>query len=148
MFNNISWASYWSALFIATTIYYTYVLIVYYRSDIFSWLNNRTRGFPATHSPAESLANHLQETQQINDEKIMRIVQSFTDEVTAYLEQAARARSLKPEIIFALKQITKKFGSIKDTPYENVVNSLLQFEVASKCGIDLSEAEIRQVWLV
>ena len=136
MVNNISWGSYWFVLFIAVIIYYAYVSLVYYRGDLRKLLNGKSNLLPAGDFHSES-----------NDEQLLPVVQLLTDEVTAYLEQASYADALKPEIIFALQQITKKYESVKTSPYQNAVNSLLQSECGSKCAVHLSEAEIKQVWM-
>ena len=147
MVNNISWGSYWSVLFIAVIIYYAYVLLVYYRGDLRTRLTGKNNLLPAGNFKPTHLPNQEQSDSESNDQELLPVVQLLTDEVTAYLEQASHAGAVKPEIIFALKQITKKYGSVKTSPYQTAVNSLLQFECGSKCAVHLSEAEIRQVWM-
>ncbi len=138
MVNNISWGSYWSVLIILTVIYYAYVLWVYYRSDIFQRL-----AVQKAIAPASPLTTFSQD--QSKDE-LFPVVQSFTSEMSAYLEQASYARAAKNEIIFGLQQIAKKHPGIKDSQYQPAINSLIIFESKDKCAVSLSEEEVGQVW--
>jgi len=147
MVNNISWGSYWSVLTIMVIIYYAYVLLVYYRDD----LRNRLAGkngrlsagsFQPTFSVKEMQGHH-----ENGDDELLPVVQSFTDEMTAYLGQAAYAKAGKPEIIFALQQIAKKYEKIKNSSHQQAVNKLIQFECEDRCAVHLKEEEIKQVWL-
>lgn len=144
--NNISWGSYWSALTIMVIIYYAYVFLVYYRSD----LRNRLAGKDGRLSAGSFQPTHLGKEDQEHFEKggdeLLPVLQSIIDEMVAYLGQAAYANAGKPEIIFALQQIAKKYGEIKITTHWQAVNKLVQFECKDKCGVHLNEEEIQQVW--
>ena len=132
---NISWAQYWSVIIVSLILYYGFVLVVYYRSDLL-----------LRFQPGVSL-KQAKKNFNTDDDPLLPVVQSLTDEMTAYLEQAANKRAVKEEIIFAMQQLTSKYKGIKDTRYQNAVNSLLQFECGSKCAVHLDEEEIRQVWM-
>jgi hypothetical protein len=132
MINNISWGSYWSALTVLLFLYYAYVLLRYYRKDIFG----RIASTPT-----------IQMGKEVKNESSLPIVQAFTDEITAYLEQASNAGAIKQEIVFALQQIALKYESLKNSEYQTSVDSLIQLECGNKCAIHLSEEEIRQVWM-
>ena len=132
MINNISWGSYWSALTVLLFLYYAYVLLRYYRKDIYA----RVAASPS-----------IQLDREVENETSLPIVQALTDEVTAYLDQASNAGAKKQEIVFALQQITLKHRSLKNSDYQSAINSLIQFECKDKCAIHLSEEEIRQVWM-
>jgi hypothetical protein len=132
MINNISWGSYWSALTVLLIIYYGYVLLRYYRKDLYGRM---------VASPS------IQMGKEVEGEISLPIVQGLTDEITAYLEQASNAGTKKQEIVFALQQIVLKHKSLKNSEYQSAVNSLIQFECKEKCAIHLSEEEIGQVWM-
>ena len=74
-------------------------------------------------------------------------VQSIASEMTAFLEQAKYAGSLKEEILFGTQQIIKKYPAMKDSSYQEGLNKLLAFEAKTKCAVHLSHEELRQVWL-
>lgn len=135
MINNISWGDYWFTLLILTLIYYVYVLLVYYRSNLVRRIQ------PAFFSRRPEVSSSS------DDDELLPVVQSLTDEMIAYLEQASKADAVKPEIIFALQRIAKKYKEVKESPYQSSVNRLLQFECENKCAVHLSEEEIKQVWM-
>ena len=132
MINNISWGSYWSALTVLLFIYYAYVLLRYYRKDIYGRMAS---------------SSSIQRGKEFESESSLPIVQGFTDEITAYLEQASYGGAIKQEIVFALQQIALKYKSLKNSEYQTAVDSLIQLECGNKCAIHLSEEEIRQVWM-
>jgi hypothetical protein len=147
MFNNISWSEYLTVITVFGLIYYAYVLLVYYRGDLHSRLASNNSLSPAGNFQSMPSSNQALKNAGDNEEELLPAVQSLTDEIMAFLEQAGIAGALKPEIIFALQQISKKYESLKNTSYQNAVNSLLQFECESKCNIHLDEAEMKQVWM-
>jgi hypothetical protein len=112
---------------------------VYYRHDIHGLLAGKL-----VVSPASSIAPF---PLPIDHDELFPLAQTLTGEISAYLEQAQYAKSGKPEILFGLQQIAKRYKEIKSTNYEPAINSLIVFESKDKCAVSLSEGEIRQVWL-
>lgn len=135
MVNNISWGSYWSVLTVLLIFYYAYVLLKYYRNDL------RLR-----FQPAASITP-IQKRKESGDGELLPVVQSFSDEMAAYLDQASYAKAGKNEILFALQQIAKKHLVIKDSTYQPAINSLIVLEAKEKCSVHLSEEDLRQVWV-
>ena len=132
MFNHISWGNYWSILIICVILYYGYVLLVYYRSDLI----RRFR-------PAPRAERELNQKENEGD-SVLPVVISMTDEMKAYLEQSAESGISKFEIISGLQQISKKYKDVKDSPYQNyAVKSLMEFTKENK--VQFSEEEIRRV---
>lgn len=130
MFHSISWGRYCTALLIALVIYYSYVFWVYYRKNLFQ-------------KKGSSINNQA----DINDTMTPE-VRSLTDEITAYFQQAAQVHAVKPEIIYALKHIIRKYPSVKGSSYEQAINKILQFECKDQCAVHLDAMELKQVWMV
>lgn len=146
MVNNISWGSYWSVLAILTILYYAYILLVYYGSELRNRLAGKSSVLPARHFKSSSpLARHDHHVGGADE--LLPVMQSLTDEVSAYLEQAAYSKAGKPEVLFALQQMVKRYPVICNTSYQESINKLLQFEAENKCAIHLNEVEIKQVWM-
>ena len=156
MVNNISWNSYWSALIVLVFLYYSFVLFVYYRSEILNHLSGKSRPSPIdslelSHSvqkgnnpPNEILSgNHNSHS----DEELLPVVQSLIDEMIAYLAQTGYASAVKEEILNALQQMAKKYYTIKGTSYEQAICNLMKFECENKCAVHLNDEEIRQLWM-
>jgi hypothetical protein len=145
MVNNITWGSYWSVLIVCTIIYYAYVLLVNYRSDLRKRLAGKPSSLSAGHfQPAPPIIKQQSHSESGEDE-LFPVVQSLTDEMTAYLEQAGHA--VKDEIIFGLQQIFKKYRVILNSAYQDAIEKLLLFECENKNAVHLSDAEIKQVWM-
>jgi hypothetical protein len=138
MFNNISWSSYWSVLIVLVILYYIQIGWAYYRREIF-------RPFPGN-KPVKTATSSSSELSA--DDQIFPVVQSFTHEVTAYLEQASQGKSVKNELIYGLRQIARKYPGIQHCSYRSALDQLIEFESKDKCAVALSEEEISQVWLV
>lgn len=144
MLNNISWASYWYAIVISSVLYYGYVLLVYYRNVI-------VQRFQSTQTESPKRSNRKTElTKQdhyINDDdSLLPVVQSLSNEITAYLEEAASNGTIKAELIFSLQQIVGKYADLQSSPYTNSISKLIKFECRDKCAIYLDDEEVRQVW--
>lgn len=129
MLHSISWKQYCTALTILLIVYYGYVCRNYFRQDIFRKRNET--------APTEN-----------EDDAMLPVVRSLNDEISAYIQQAAHSHAVKPEILFALQRIIQKYPTLKDTPYRNAVNRLLQLECHDQCALRLDDAELNQVWMV
>ena len=158
MINNISWTSYWCVLIILVIIYYGLILLKYYRSELRNLLSGRSSLLSAGHfqvtrpEPTLKGNNHqdevLHDSHHSNgDNELLPIVQSLTDEITAYMEQAGHAGAAKGEIINALQHLIKKYPGIKFTPYQEPISNLLKSECENKCSVHLSTEDTRQVWM-
>lgn len=146
MLNNISWGSYWTALTILAILYYALIVLLFYWHDLQQMLSAKGRLLTSGSSQSGDFAKEgISNNDDGNDLPVE--VQSFTQEVGAYLEQAKYAGALKEEILFGAKQILKKYPSLKSSEYQEGINNLLLFESKNKCAIHLNNEELRQVWL-
>jgi hypothetical protein len=139
MFNNISWASYWSALTVTAVLYYVYVLRTHFREVIFQRLKFKRVAAAAGSSKKFSSVT-------INDED-PGAVQSLIHEISASLDNAAKVKAERSEIIFGLQQIVKKYPGIKATDYQSAITQLIISESEEKCAVHLSGEEARRVWV-
>lgn len=144
MFSNISWGSYWTALTILVILYYACVLLLFYMHEIRQLLSGKRKLMPAAIAVETEYNGSENEPE---DDDLPVEVQTLTREVTAYLDQAKYAGSIKDEILFGTQQILKKYPSMKNSIYHEGINKLLQFETKSRCAVHLSHEELRQVWL-
>jgi hypothetical protein len=144
MINNISWASYWTALTILLCLYYAGVLALFYLPEIRQLFSARRKLSPVGLSTGQDFDGHAseEETAELPVE-----VQSFASEMAAFLDQAKYAGTIKDEILFGTQQILKKYPTLKGSNYQEGINKLLEFEAKSKCAVHLSQEELRQVWL-
>lgn len=129
MLHSISWGRYCTALVLLLGIYYGYVFWKYYRHELFA---------KRDHAASE----------ESPDDEMLPDVQSLNDEIAAYVRQAAMTHAVKPEILFALQRIIRKYPAVKDSPYQQSVNRLLRMECRDQCALHLDETELKQVWMV
>ena len=144
MINNISWASYWTALTILLLLYYAGVLSLFYLPEL-RHLFSGGRKLSAVDIATDEQLHDESVAEEMPD--LPKEVEALASEVTAFLEQAKYAGSVKEEILFGTQQILKKYPSIKESSFQVGINRLLEFEAKSKCAVHLSHEELRQVWL-
>ena len=129
MFNQISWSDYWTVVLLSLVIYYSYVAWVN-RSALF------TRRLTSPPALPES-----------SDEMFPQ-ADACSQELDAYLEQLSYGKPSRNELILGIHQVIKKYPSLPGTNYEAALSQLIGFSAKDKCGIHLSDEDIRQVWLV
>lgn len=121
MFNSISWAQYITAIALLLFIYYLYVGFTYFRWEILSLIginkveDNRV-AIPVIPDRQEPLKKEIPEDyfpKPALEIDISPVIQSFTDEVQAYLYEA-KPQVKKPELLFSLQLIASKYSVLKN----------------------------------
>ncbi|MFM9910206.1 MAG: hypothetical protein ACKVOW_12690 [Chitinophagaceae bacterium] len=135
MFNSISWREYITLIIIALAIYYTFVGYKYFRWEILSLIGikkieNEQISIPAVSNfkkqfVAENHNYYL--PKPLLEVDISPLVQAFTDEVQAYINEAD-AKALKPELLFSVQLIAAKYNALKEADCKQ---ELLQFVFAA-----------------
>lgn len=125
MFNSISWGQYFTTVFLFVIIYYVYVGIRYYRWEILkligikkveqntisiSTVSNFKKSFEA-----ETHADYLPKPEFEID--ISPLVQSFTDEISAYI-QGSESATTKSELLHSIQTIVLKYPALKNADYK------------------------------
>lgn len=117
MLQSISWADYCDTLLFCAAIYYMAIVYLYYRKELLNLIGVRQveantfsatsigdySGVPKSHSDEEHMPK------PVGDVDITPVLQSFTGEIKAYLEEAAAHNVTKQEILNALQQISAKY---------------------------------------
>ena len=80
------------------------------------------------------------------EQHLFNLLQSVTDELNAFLEEAANGQFDKKEIIPPVKQILKKYALLKDSPLHEAVNKFIQSTCEVDCSVRLSEEEVSDLW--
>lgn len=163
MINNISWASYWSIVFILVSVYYVIVLSVYFKSEIkglfskgfslqkvYSVQGNKTLNDIKSEQQSglffEQGTSLAKTNEGATDAQIFSIVQAAMDELQAYLQEVMHSRVLKKEMVFALQQILHKYPALNGSVYQESLNHFIATECENKCSIHLGAEEICQLW--
>jgi hypothetical protein len=155
MLSNISWSDYLTFIFVSSLIWYAYVLYSYYRHDFLRGIQTKK---PASENGLE-FTSTLQYQQRdfplFNSENfqpktsdVSHSVQSFTDEVQAYLEEAGRDEVAKENLLVSLARIRGKYPSLAESDYKDSLEQLIVNEVEANCAMVLSEDDLKQIWEV
>lgn len=131
MFTQISWSSYIITVLLLSTAYYLFIGYRYYRNDLLQLVSGKRN---TTNDNVVSTQRH------------QPLIQSFSDEARAFMEQAGKNKLDKKEIIQSLQLLFKKYPFLKDSAFQGSVQSLIINECASYCSIHLSDEELSALW--
>jgi hypothetical protein len=107
MFNNVSWSEYLTFISVAALIWYAFVFYTYYRHDLFQTLQGEKLATVSDlnfsgHTPDYNQPGTVLEIYQPKEAESVHIVQSVTDEIQAYLEEAGKYEVGKEKLITSL----------------------------------------------
>lgn len=145
MLNDIAWSGYWYAMTIITTLYYGCVMFVYFRND----LVKLSRVHHQEPTPTERDHREIQVKQSNSDDiedPLLPVVQSLSNELTAYLQQIPGTGVVKTHVVYCLQKIVRKYAILDNSVYQNAINKMIQFECNDKCAIHLSAEDVKEVW--
>ena len=150
MFNSITWGQYMFAVSLLLVLYYAFVGFKYFRWEILSLIgikkvDNDTIIIPpkTNTKPQENHEDYLPKSPQRTDMSPM--VQSFIDEVHAYLNQTENGIS-KHELIDALQQLIEKYPAAQNAAYRNELVYFIASLVNAKYQQLLRANDISQLW--
>jgi hypothetical protein len=153
MFQQISWQEYLAFILISALIYYAYVLFTYYRHDLPQiGKSKELASYPALNfqaassQPADTGNNHADYLPKPADGESSQIIQSFTDEVKAYLEEAGNNETPKEVLLQCLGIIASKYPSLADSDPGNAIVQSIINEAEINCAVFLGESEVRRIW--
>jgi len=152
MLQNISWSAYLTFITISAFIYYVYVLFVYYRHDLLSTTkaqrsvsSNVLQFQTAAGSPQTAVITH-EDYLPKEEADLSPMLQSFTDEVKAYIEEAGNNETEKEVLLQCLTVIATKYPSLGDSDYRDSIIQFIIQEAEMNCGLSLSDNEVRRIW--
>jgi hypothetical protein len=150
MFNSITWGQYLFAVTLLLILFYVFVGFKYFRWEILSLIgikkvdNNIIVIPPVTSTrPEENHEDYLPKPPQKADTSPM--VQPFTDEVQAYLNQTEIGIS-KYELTDALQQLIEKYPLAQNAEYRNELLYYVASSVNAKYPQLLRASDISQLW--
>ena len=150
MFNSITWGQYLFAVALLLVLYYAFVGFKYFRWEILSLIgivkvDNDTIVIPPVTNtkPKENHEDYLPKPPQKADTSPM--VQPFTDEVQAYLNQTESGIS-KHELIDALQQLIEKYPAAQNVEYRNELVYFIASLVNAKYPQLLRASDTTQLW--
>jgi hypothetical protein len=153
MFNSISWSQYITAIITLLILYYCFVGFKYFRWEILSLIGVKKVEDKAIAIPAFSKANQPHKTENPEDYlpksnleiDISPLVQSFTDEVLAFIN-GANSNMPKPELLYSLQLIASKYPALKDVDCRDELMQLMFEEVNTKYPELLVSSDLISLW--
>ena len=152
MFSNISWYQY--IIFICASAFTWYVAIfyIYYRHDLLQILQAKK----AFHE-SDGRTGHNFNIQQENPAGInlknspsspdmSQVIQSFTDEVAAYLEEAGKNKVTKADLLISIGRIANKYPLLAKSNFRDSLDQFIKLQTETYCAMFLNEEDLNNVW--
>jgi hypothetical protein len=152
MLSRISWSSFVMIVTVFLTIYYLYVLIVYYRKDIFlfSSINskpmalNDLRKAPLNDGDKD-ISKSADVFDKFNDDSFTLVHELLEDLKIVFLN-AAKTKMVKEELIQAISSRLKAYPFFGETDLIEDLNTHFALESKEKCNIELLSEDLKRIW--
>lgn len=150
MLSSISWSQYITVLLLFLGCYYIFVGYKYFRWEVLSLIGIRKVEDNKAAIPVAEIKKQFTVSNNSDylpkeslDADISPVVQSFSDEVQAYLQQT-KPNVQEPELLYSLQLIAVKYPALKDADCKNELIQMIFNEVNSKYPglIELSDLQI------
>ncbi len=134
MFNSITWGQYFTTITLFLVCYYAFVGLKFYRWEVLGLIGIKKVNDDAIASSTVADFKKSFETESHEDYlpkpalevDISPVVQAFTDEIKAYLQESGHEIS-KDELLYTFQNIVVKYPVFKTVDYKH---ELLQFIIA------------------
>ena len=153
MFNNISWSEYLTFIAVSSLIWYAFVIYTYYRHDVLKTARAKQpvpdHAMNFTYVPVKEQvrsSSHEGYQPKTAEEDHSLVVQSFTDELQAYLEEAGKDEVSKEILLQSLSVITSKYRSLAQSEYRDSLDQFIINQAEINCAVFLSENEVERIW--
>lgn len=152
MFSNISWFEYLIFISIAALTWYAAVFYIYYRHDLLQVLQSKKADHTSDGKIKRNFNFQQEDIAGINRENfqtspdVSQIIQSFNDEVVAYLEEAGKNEVIKEDLLFSLARISNKYPSLARSEFKESLDQFIKLQTESYCAMFLSEEDLNKVW--
>lgn len=152
MLNNISWYQYILYSFSVVGIYYSYVLIVYYRKDLSKVASQKS---PSTHekskTPVSSKATTKKSTLDFsNPDSIGQLFNQaleLSDAIKGIYQEVSYNEGTSDDLFYQLKKKISNYEGLAQTPFMVAINNLIITE-AEKCRFDITDKKrITALWV-
>lgn len=141
MLSSVSWSEYIMAILIVLVIYYVLIGYRFYKHDLLALTTN------AKQSQAFAIAQ-FQAQAEIANPKDTPTVESFADEIKAYLQEATNDQFEKHTVVYGLSCIANKYAALKVSEYRFAIRELIASEIENYCAFILNDGEMRKVWSI
>ena len=146
MLQNISWQAYWVTLAITLLIYYSVVLVLFYRSSILERIYRKDTQNPD--AQPSFFQKGVTASNTSKEPEADSVVPSLVSELHAFFQAAGPRAYTKEALLQSIKMIIRKYrGEIDQSQHQRSINQLLLVLSEQHCAIHLSAAEVSSVWV-
>lgn len=141
MLHNISWGQFISTVLILLAIYYSYVIIAYFRKDLLLI----TQGKSLSHLFKRKTVNGSAQS-EANFDKNISIVHELMASLNQIFDEAVSQQFQKPQLLIAIQLKLADYPQLKDTPFQEGVNNHLTQTATNRCDIELTASDLQGLW--
>lgn len=152
MLSSITWGQYLSAVLVVSICYYAYVAYKYFRWEILGLIGIKkvesgTLSIPVTELKKQFTAENHDDylPKPVDETDISPLVNSFMDEVKAYLQAAGRQTS-KQELLNSLQQVIQKYPVLLKVDCKDELIQFLFDEADASYPGTMRLQDIQQLW--
>lgn len=152
MFINISWMDYGLVILLIGSLYYLFVGLRYYPSELKELLSGKRKQVVFNRNreidEAISQVNAHKEDDSVlhaTNEKIHE-VESLIAALKERMTSASKEQHSPEEFINSLKMLLRDYSQIQDLPFRTGINELILSECEKHGTITLSEDDVVQLW--
>lgn len=156
MFTNISWTDYSILIVLLGSLYYLFVGLRYYPTELKELLSGKRKlnfRIPEFKKKNEAGWPSLQTEVQDGDDSFgnttddtFNEVESLIAELKENIEKASKKQFIKQEFSYSLKVILKNYPQIQNSPFRSAIDELILSECEKHGTITLSEDDIVRLW--
>jgi len=154
MFNSITWGQYFSTIIYLLIIYYAVIGFKFYKWEILAAIGIRKvdsatldtvslSGLKKYVSPENDEDYQPKQSMEID---ISPLIQSFNDEVAAFLQEADKVEITKEQITNSLQSICSKYPAIKNADCKDELILMAANEINLKYPNLFHQNELVRLW--
>jgi hypothetical protein len=147
----ISWTAYLTTSALLLAIYYAGILFIFFRKDIS--LSSRlpvlkkTKYSDGLYGPESKMADTGSSDEVTRlDAATAAPMHSLVDELQAFISQAGKEGVEKEELHTSLKNLLRKYPTIKGSLFEEGITNLISVTAENNCDVHFSADDLRDLW--
>lgn len=151
--NNITWSDYIFAIVTCTVLYYLFVAIRYYATDIRDFAGRRRNFSFQRHAQEVELKVHSQINPVHEDEDFEVFEDEQFDEIELLIGEIKSLVAISGTNDFtsqdfrrSLQNILISYPDIKYSPFRSSINELIVSECEKSSAVTLSESAVDELW--
>ena len=155
MFNSISWTQYFFAIIILLFLFYTIIGVRFYKWELLGFIGIKkvTADLEDIHEVLNNqIVNDLSDKKEISqldqssDSDLSSLLRLRSDEISAYINAEKNESITKDKVLASLKNIFKKYPSIKKLDLRNSMEQKLLYEIHLKYPHLIQKNDLEFLW--